>query len=98
MYLVYEKGKDAYQIVNVIDGKVLTWDDANGSKRVVTVANTRADNQYWKIEDRKTLGYLIRSNKDSNYMLRYDGNASNGASLSMGFMDLSRSFFQLVKL
>lgn len=95
--LVYEKGKDAYQIVSVIDGKVLTWDDANGSKRVVTVENTRADNQYWKIEDRKTLGCLIRSNKDSNYMLRYDGNASNGASLSMGFMDLNRSFFQLAE-
>lgn len=96
--LIYEKGKNAYQIVSVIDGKVLTWDDANGGRRVVAAENTRADNQYWKIEDRKTLGYLIRSNKDSNYMLRYDGNASDGASLSMGFMDLNRSFFQLVKL
>ncbi len=96
--LVYEKAKGAYQIVNVIDGKVLTWDDSNGSKRVVTVENKRADNQYWKIEDRKTLGYLIRSNKDTNLMLKYDGNATNGALLSVGFMDLNRSFFQLVQI
>ena len=96
--LVYEKGKNAYQIVSVTDGRVLTWDDANGGKSVIVAENTRAENQYWKVEDRKMLGYLIRSNKDSNYMLRYDGNATNGASLSMGFMELNRSFFQLVEL
>lgn len=96
--LVYEKGKNAYQIVSVTDGRVLTWDDANGGKSVIVAENTRAENQYWKVEDRKTLGYLIRSNKDSNYMLRYDGNATDGASLSMGFMDLNRSFFQLVEI
>ena len=64
--LVYNNIKKAYQIVSVADGKVLTWSDYNGSNKVIVANNEQKENQYWKLEDYQTLGYLIRSNKNKN--------------------------------
>lgn len=96
--LVYNNIKKAYQIVSVADGKVLTWSDDNGSNKVIVANNEQKENQYWKLEDYQTLGYLIRSNKNTNMILGYNGAAVNGAEISVGAMTLDKSFFILKKI